>query len=324
MGHNGNIDESISMSLKERYGKASLRAYKTGNWSEAIEEFRKLEDEGLGEASVALGQYVQISDKSKALAHFRKAAAKGVAEGAWGCAAILNHVYQADINGVDKEWYRYCLQAAQGGCCDAMNELGNMYNRRNDYLGAFYWYQMAAFYEHPQALYAVSGTIDKYKAAGRPKVASTIDGVHPNDVKNAISIFRCITQQDKLDQTRMDNFLSEAMNDNNEIVGLFIGQFFENIKMDGNAKLGYQLAAHNNSIMGMKFFADMQAFGRGCERNLKNAYGWYKAAADAGEKTACFIMGEFLRKPSPHLAAYYYAVSYRRGYEPALTRLLQM
>lgn len=312
------------MSLQERYGKASLKGYKTRNWQEAMEEFQRLENEGLGEASVALGQLAQTSDKSKALAHFRKAAAKGVAEGAWGCAAIINHSYLADIYGADKQWYCYCLLAAQRGCSDAMNELGNMYNRRNDYLGAFYWYQMADFYEHPQALYAVSGTIDKYKAAGKPAVASTIDGVRPKDIKNAISIFRCMTMQDELNQARMDSFLRAAMEDDNEIMGLFIGHFFENIKMDGNAKLGYQIAAHNNSIMGMKCLADMQAYGKGCEVDLKTAYGWYKAAADAGEKTACFVMGEFLRKPNPYLAAYYYTVAYRRGYEPALTRLQQM
>lgn len=314
-----------SMSLQERYGKASLKGYKTGKWSEAMVEFQKLEDEGFGEASIALGQYAQMNDKAKALAHFRKAAAKGVAEGAWGCAAIIGHAYQADINGVDKEWYKYCLQAAQGGCCDAMNELGNMYNRINDYLGAFYWYQMAAYYEHPQGYNAVGGTLAKYMSAGKPAIASTIDGVCPKDVKNAISIFRCMTQQDKLDQPRMDAFMQAAMEDDNEIMGLFIGHFFEDtVKMDGNAKMGYQLAAHNNSIMGMKCLADMQAYGKGCERNMQAAAGWYQGASERCEKTACFIMGEFMRKQNPDLAAYYYAVALRRGYDPALTRLQQM
>ena len=314
-----------SMSLKERYGKASLKAYKSGDWSEAVEEFQRLENEGLGEASVALGQYAQMDDKDKALEHFRKAAAKGVAEGAWGCAAILGHAYQADIEGADQEWYQYCLQAARGGCCDAMNELGNMYNRRNDYLGAFYWYQMAAYYEHPQGYSAVGGTLSKYMAAGRPPVASSIDGVRPKDARNALSIFRCLTRQDNLDQARMDAFMHAAMEDDNEIMGLFIGHFFEDtVKMDGNARLGYQLAAHNNSIMGMKCLADMQAYGKGCERNMQAATEWYQAASDACEKTACFVMGEFMRKQNPDLAAYYYAVALRRGYEPAYSRLQQM
>ncbi|MBQ2198645.1 MAG: sel1 repeat family protein [Bacteroidales bacterium] len=322
------VDHSPSnsgLSLQERYGKASLKAYQTGEWTEAIKEFKRLEDEGLGEASVALGQYAQMDDKSKALAHFRKAAAKGVAEGSWGCAAIIGHAYQADIDGADKEWYAYCLRAARGGCCDAMNELGNMYNRRNDYLGAFYWYQMAAYYEHPQGYSAAAGTISKYLAAGKPEIASTIDGVRPNDVKSAISIFRCMTKQDILDQTRMDSFMHAAMEDDNEMMGLFIGHFFEDVvKMDGNARMGYQLAAHNNSIIGIKCLADMQASGKGFERNMEAAAGWYQSAADACEKTACFVMGEFLRTKKPNLAAYYYAAALRRGYEPAYQRLLQM
>ena len=317
--------KSPIMSLKERYGKVSIKAYKTGDWSEALEEFQRLENEGLGEASVALGQYAQMSDKSEALSHFRKAAAKGVAEGAWGCAAILGHAFQADVDGADKEWYKYCLQAAQGGCCDAMNELGNMYNRRNDYLGAFYWYQMAAYYEHPQGYSAVGGILSKYIAVGMPTLASTIDGVRPKDVKNAISILRCMTKQDKLDNSLMDAFMQAAMEDDNEIMGLFIGHFFEDtVKMDGNARMGYQLAAHNNSIMGMKCLADMQAYGKGCERNMQAAAEWYQAASNAGEKTACFVMGEFLRKQNPNLAAFYYSAALRRGYEPAYTRLQQM
>lgn len=63
-----------------------------------------------------------------------------------GCAGILGHDYIADVTYTDKEWYSYCMQAALGRCCDAMNELANMYNRQNDFLGELYWYQMAAYY----------------------------------------------------------------------------------------------------------------------------------------------------------------------------------
>lgn len=314
-----------SLSKEERYGRASLVGYKTQNWSSVLVEFQKLENEGFGEASIALGQFAQINDRTRALEHFKKAAAAGIAEGAWGCAAIIGHGYIADITGKDKLWYQYCLNSAQGGCCDAMNELGNMYNRKGDFLAAYYWYQMAAYYEHPQGYASVAGTINKWAQSGKPALSSSIDGVRPNDVKNAISIFRCLTQQDKLDQQRMDQFMHAAMDDDNEIMGLFIGHFFEDtVKMDGNAKMGYQLAAHNNSIMGMKCLADMLAAGRGCERNMQNAFGWYQGAAGACEKTACFVMGEFTRQQNRNLAAYWYSVAFRRGYEPALTRLQQM
>ncbi len=317
--------DTSSLALEERYGKASLVGYKTGKWDKAMVEFQKLENEGLAEASIALGQLAQMTDRKKALEHFRKAAAKGSAEGAWSVAAILGHSYKAEINGKDKEWYKYCLQAAQGGCCDAMNELGNLYNRIDDYLGAYYWYQMASYYEHPQALNALNGTLSKYIAAGKPKLVAKIDGVRPKDVQNTISIIRVLTKQDSFDNERMKEFRTLAMDDDNEIMCLFLGHFFEDIaKMDSDAKIGYQLAAHNNSIIGMKCLADMLMLGKGCDRNVELALDWYIEAADKDEKSACFIMGELSRKKNPNMAAYYYAKAFRRGYEAAFTRLQQM
>ena len=318
---NQNPDTS-SFELEKRYGSISREAYSTGNWNVAKFRFKNLEKEGLIEASIALGQMAQMTDKMEALEHFRKAAAKGSAEGAWSVAALLGHSYKAEINGKDKEWYKYCLQAAQGGCSDAMNELGNMYNRINDYLGAYYWYQMATYYEHPQGMDGVNGIIKKYVDAGMPKLTPKIDGVRPNDAMNAIFILRVLTGQDRLDNDRMNAFRAFAMADDNEIMCLFIAQFFESVvKMDGNAKMGYQLAAHNNSIMGMKCLADMLMAGRGGERNMESAIDWYIAAADKEEKTACFIMGEISRQKDPDLADFFYSVAYRRGYEPALARL---
>ena len=317
---------SVALSMEERYGKVSLMGHTIGNWDEVMVEYQKLEDEGFAEASVALGQ-LELSNRNKykALEHFRKAASVGVAEGAWGCAGILGHDYIADVTYTDKEWYSYCMQAASGGCCDAMNELANMYNRQNDFLGEFYWYQMAAYYGHPQGYDSVAKTLKKYQDAGKPAIGNSIDGVRPKEVENAIAIFRCMTNQDKLDNEKINQFVSAAMDDDNEIMGLFIGHFFEEVvKMDGNAKLGYQLAAHNNSSMGMKCLADMLATGRGCERNMQAAFEWYKAAAEKYEKSACFVMGEFMRKQNPNLAAYFYCLAFRRGFEPAFERIQQL
>ena len=42
------------------------------------------------------------------------------------------------------------------------------------------------------------------------------------------------------------------------------------------------------------------------------------------EKTAFFIMGEFYRAKNKNKAAYYYSMAFRRGYEPAYTRLRQL
>ena len=319
-------DEKIEgLTLEERYGKASFCGYKTKDWGKSIAEFVLLEKESLGEASLALGQYVQANDSQAALDHFLKAAKAGIAEGAWGAACILGHEHIAQIKGKDKSWYELCLQAALGGCGDAMNELGNYYNRINDYIGAYYWYQLAEFYECPGSVGSAARIVEKYLRAGSPALSQSIDGVRPNDVKNTISIFRCMTQQDALDQKRMDSFVRAAMEDENEIMGLFIGHFFEQVaKMDGNARMGYKLAAHNHSIIGMKCYGDMLYHGIGGDEEKDKAISWYQDAAEKGEKTACFIMGELLQILDNKLSAYWFSSAIRRGYTPALERMLQV
>lgn len=328
--------EPKNISKEERYGKASLRAYKTDQWDEAMVEFGRLEYEGLTEASIALGQYAQITDKERALKHFRKAAAAGDAEGAWSCAAIIGHEYVADITGRDEEWYNYCLQAARGGCADAMNELANFHNRIEDYLGAFYWYRMAELYLHPQGSVSVIVNFDKWHKAGKPTLSDSIFGVSPSDTQYAKELFSLFENP-----RYFDSLLQDYRNEYNpyysprsfkgysgkesELVGLSIGHIFEDrLGINSMAADAYYNAARNNSIMGMKSYADMVMLGFGREKNTHEAFSWYNQAADAGEKTSCFVMGEFMRDKSKYLAAYWYSKAYRRGYTPALDRLMKL
>ena len=325
-------NKKMTLSPEERYGRASLKGYKTGNWSEAIVEFQKLEDEGFGEASIALAQLAQASNATKALAHYRKAAEKGLAEAAWGCAANLGHDFIADIKGKDKEWYRYCLQAARGGCSDAMHELGKIYDRMDNYLSAFYWYLLSGYYEHKDGFYDVSELLKKWKDNDEPEIDTSEwnpeeeieDGSSPLS-ENALSIWKIYTKETQLTPNLLNTLFRTKAMPGSELVALFLGHFNEDVaKNDNNAKMSYQVAANSGSIMGMKCLGDMQAYGKGCQQDLEKAFSWYMGAAEECEKTACFIMGEFTRQRNPYLAAYYYAVALRRGYDPAFTRLQQM
>ena len=82
---------------------------------------------------------------------------------------------------------------------------------------------------------------------------------------------------------------------------------------------GYHYRLTNNKTTNMELL-----IGRGCERNMQAAFEWYKAAAEKYEKSACFVMGEFMRKQNPNLAAYFYCLAFRRGFEPAFERIQQL
>lgn len=315
----GSSQES-GLSKEERYGKLSLKGYQTGVWLPLMAEFQKLEDEGLDEASIALGQFYGMTDRQKALGHFRKGAAKKNAEAAWSCAAIIGFGYKPDFKGADKEWYMYCKQAALGGCSDAMHELGKAYDHLNDYFAAFYWFLMSGYYEHPMGYFDAMQVISKYKDAGMPSVTKGIAEISSEENGYAKIIFEIYTGRKTLDKTLMDTLFARSLG-NAEILGLFLGHFFEDsVKMDGNSRLGYQFAAQANSVIGMKCFGDMLAAGKGIEQNVNKAMNWYKSAAECGEKTACFIWAQTFTN-NPLLRAYWLSKAMRRGYEPALALL---
>ena len=311
------------LSKEERYGKYSLQGYKSSDWTEPLAEFQKLEDEGFYEASIALGQFAQITDNDKAFAHFKKAADAGLAEAQWSCAAILGHEYIPEIDGKDKEWYKYCLAAAKGGCCDAMNELGNIYQRQNNFLAAYYWYQMATWYEHPQGMMGTQAVLQKWQLINFADMASTIDGVRQIDVDSAKRTIDFFAGKETLTPEVLNGLMPNCLADYSEFMPMFLGHLFEDvIHVDTQSKLFYQMAGHNHSIMGMKSIGDMLAAGKGCQRDMDKAFSWYEGAGEANEKTACFIMGEKYRLNNKNLAAYWYTKAFRRGYEPARQRML--
>lgn len=300
--------------MMEAYGRASYTGYTTGRWDEAKRVFHDLEEAGFCEASVALAQLAQTTNKAAATSHYKKIADR-YTEGSWGYAANLGHGYVADIEGKDKEWYHYCMLAAKYGSPDAMNELGNMYNRKGHFLGAFYWYYMAAFYEHHQGWAGVLGELQKWQENGMPNLEDSIDGVSKSEVLSVKHVVEALRDKN----LNILILLHLALEDDNEFAGLFIGHMCEQENDWEKAKQGYQVAAHNpKSVMAKKCLADMLAFGKGCQRDMANALDWYKEAAEMGEKSAMFIYGQFVAQKNPAEGVYWLACAFRRGYDPAL------
>ena len=171
-----------------------------------------------------------------------------------------------------------------------------------------------------------------WKTDGMPKVDTS--QWNPKEEKedgagklsdNAMILWEIHTGQKEVNPKVLDSlFYLQAM-PGSEIIGLFLGHFYEDHMNDfAKSKMAYQVAANSDSIMGMKCLGDMQAAGRGCEKDLNKAISWYQAAANRCEKTAAFIMGELYRRQNHYMAAYFYSVSFRRGYDPALTRIQQL
>ena len=86
----------------------------------------------------------------------------------------------------------------------------------------------------------------------------------------------------------------------------------------------YNAIAFEKDPHGIKCYADMLFTGRGIERDVNGAVRMYNMAANLGERSAMFIMGEFTKAQNKNMAAYWYGVSHSRGYEHSLTRLMQL
>lgn len=303
---------------QERYGEATLSAIKAMDWEKSKTVLFDLERMKLSEASVALGQLFSGEDKEEAIKHFKIGAELGNAESSWGVASNFGHGYIPDISGQDSTWYKYCLKAAKGGCADAMNELGNVANRQDNYLAAYYWFELAGFYEHPTGDRDAQIVVKKWKQNGEPTLENKIDGVRDADVSGAQMAFSVWAEKRKIDNEFLETSMVQGMAGNCEFLQLFLGNACEfAFHDDATAKMQYQLAAHNESPCGMRRLGNMLAYGKGCEQNLESAFTWYPAAAEAGEKVAQFVMGQVTKQQNINQAAYWFMSSYRRGYEPA-------
>ena len=70
--------------------------------------------------------------------------------------------------------------------------------------------------------------------------------------------------------------------------------------------------------------ADMLMTGKGTERNVNDAIRMYQQAAELGECGAMFIMGQFEKSSNKLKSAYWYGLSHTRGFEHALSGLMDL
>ena len=123
---------SAGLSDREKYGQAWLQIVGQKNRAKGLQTMKELSDKGFIEGSIALAMFTESAYERKTL--YKKAADQNHPEGLWGYAGFLEHSYVPDPDDPDDaKWEAYCLKAAQHGSVDAMNELGNIFNRRDQY-----------------------------------------------------------------------------------------------------------------------------------------------------------------------------------------------
>lgn len=305
-----------------QYGKLMLKMLDKDKRSAAYAEMEKLETQ-FPEAGVIVGQYYQGTDLEKAQKHYKVAADAHIHEGEWGYAGTLPHSHiSVQTNNNDAEWELYCLRAANGGCPDAANEMGNICNRRECIAEAAYWYAMAYFLEHPQGLISVKGILQKWINAGKPDgyKAGTSSYTRKRHAA-AIAFLKSMTNV---------NMLNELMTlclDGETLAGLTAAYFFEQSNEDGLAYKAYNalsLSDHPHPHV-LRCCADMMISGKGTERDVHEALKLYEKSAKGGNAVAMYVMGQkALKDGDLSLAACWFGMAYSRGYELAEKSLIQI
>ena len=134
-------------SSREKYGRAWLMIVGQREKKRGLKLLRELDEAGFIEGTVALSMFCTDPVQRKALV--KKAADAGNPEGLWEYSGLLPHARIPDPgNAADALWEKTVLEAAERGSADAMNEMGNVFHRREHYAESMYWYAMANAYDH--------------------------------------------------------------------------------------------------------------------------------------------------------------------------------
>ena len=308
-----------ALSERERYGQAWLQIVGQ-NRTKGLQAMRELSDGGFIEASIALAMFTENPTERKAL--YKKAADANNPEGLWGYAGFLQHSFVPNPkNPADAQWEATCLKAARLGSVDAMNEMGNIYNRRNQYTRSMYWYMMAHLNDFPQGQISVNGIAQKWLNDDMPYDYEPGDDF--SEVKHKCALFYLEMWADQEITTPIDEYI--RMNLAGEPLAAYLtGDMFEQA---GNYEMAYKMynaIAFENDAHGLKCYADMLFTGRGVEKDMQGALKMYSASAERGDRAAMFVVGEFTKNTNANLAAYWYGVAHSRGYQHALPRLMQL
>jgi len=313
-------DTSAGLSDKEKYGQAWLQIVGQKHYARGLQTMQALSDKGFIEASIALAMFTNNLSLRKAL--YKKAADQNHPEGLWGYSVFLDHAYIPDPdNPDDAKWEAYCLKAAQCGSVDAMNELGNVFNRRNQYPQSMYWYAMANANDIPDGQVSLKGIARKWYNNGMPYAYEATAGFTKEKYKCAMFYLEMWAGQ-KI-TTPLDEYIRLTLA-GEPLAAYLTGDIFEN---SGNFEMAYKMynaIAFENDAHGLKCYADMLYTGRGTKKDLQGAFRMYKLSAEKGDRSAMFVIGELTRKQNANIAAYWYGVAHTRGFEQALQRIMQL
>jgi TPR repeat protein len=313
-------NDIVGLSDREKYGYAWLKIVSQKNREKGLQVMKELSDNGFVEGSIALAMFTENASERMAL--YKKAADQNHPEGLWGYSGFLDHSYIPDPDDPDDaKWEAYCLKAAQHGSVDAMNELGNVFNRRNQYPQSMYWYAMANANDFPNGQISMNGIARKWYNDDMPYDYEETDGF--TEAKYKCAMFYLEMWADQEITTPIDEYIS--LNLAGEPLAAYLtGDMFESA---GNMEMAYRMynaIAHENDAHGLKCYADMLFTGRGVQKDMQGALRMYQLSAEKGDRAAMFVVGEFTKNQNANLAAYWYGVAHSRGYQHALQRMIQL
>lgn len=309
-------DTKASIDAMRQYGKAFLQLLDPNTRDAGYAEIEKIES-SYPEAGVVLGQYYNGIDQQKAKKHFKIAANAEIAEGQWEYANIIPHSDIPDDSDImDKEWVKYCLAAAEGGCADAANEMGNICHRKGFLEESTYWYGMAYALEHPAGITSLKGITQKWKQKGiSSEFKGYTDSFSEERHATALLILEIFTQS--ATTKTLDNLMSLALK-GETLAGFLLAEIFEKNNHDDMAYKVYNALAFGNHPYALRCYADMLLAGKGTARDIEGAFRMYEKAAKGGNSTAMFAMGQKAVKTGDNdLAACWFGQAYTRGMDMA-------
>ena len=308
-----------ALSDREKYGQAwqQIVFY---NKAKGLQTMKELSESGFLEATIVLAMFSDSESERKTL--YKKAADLNHPEGLWGYAAQMQHSFIPDPdNPADVEWEATCLKAAEMGSVDAMNEMGNIFNRRQDYAQSMYWYTLANINDHPAGGVGVAGIAKKWLAAGMPRVFN--ESAHFNLAQYKCAIFYLEMWAGQQTTTPINELITMTL-DGEPLAAYLTGDIFENA---GNTEMAYKMynaIAFENDPHGLKCYGDMLYRGIGVEKDIQGALRAFTLAAEGGDRAAMFAVGQMTQYNNRNLAAYWFGVAHTRGYQPALLALRQL
>lgn len=309
--------------LSQRFGEIYLELLDENKREAGYSEMEKLLPE-YPEAGIVLGQYYQQSDRKRAKAYFKAAADAGIAEGMWGYAGTISHSNIPNLKfDSDREWVMNCQAAAEGGCADAANEMGNICSRKGFFAESMYWYGMAYVLEQTSAMAGLRGITGVWLGKGSPKeYVRFLDNYTEDRHNTALILLKMFSSG--ITSADLNQLMTQAMG-GESLAGFFAGLIYGQNKMDEMEYQAYNVTAFEKHPHALRCYADMLMAGKGCERDPDSAIRFYKMAADKGNAPSMFVMGEYTRNAGDlYQAAAWYGKAYSRGYEFAADRLSQM